>query len=260
MEPIQQNQTTEIDVTEIRAISDARQKLQKMRIQNGNRLEAYKALMTDEQLDKLKEKPFFIDLFEAFTILEKKADKRIEKEMRKHNMWNTVTSVRGLGPILAARLLLNIDIHRAKNAGSLVKYAGYAVNRTTNKADGKVKGEKLCYNQDLKVTVYLIVCSFIKVANCPYRQDYDNAKLRYEELYPDKPSDPKLVDPNKVYKTKAHRHQMAIRKVARLFLCHLHQVWSEKEGLEVRLPYALEHLGHNTFISPQERGWPEIEK
>lgn len=251
----EQNNNILLD-TEVKAIADVRQKLQRHRIQNGNRVEAYNKLVEEGKAPKVK--PFFAELFEQFAKLETMADKEIARRMASHKMWEIVTGLRGVGPILAARLLLPIDIHRAKNAGNLVKYAGFAVNRETNKADRRVKGEKLTYNNELKTTIYLIVQSFIKVPNCPYRQDYDNAKRRYEELYPDKPTDPDLVIPGKIYKTKDHRNKMAIRKVARLFLCHLHEVWCKVEGLEVRLPYALEHLGHNTYISPQERGWPEV--
>lgn len=49
-----------------------------------------------------------------------------------------------------------------------------------------------------------------------------------------------------------HVDNICKRKVMVLFLQHLWEVWREGEGLPTRSPYAMEKLGHTTFISPWE--------
>lgn len=50
-------------------------------------------------------------------------------------------------------------------------------------------------------------------------------------------------------------NNMALRYTAKMFLSHLWQVWREMEGLETRLPYPVEYLGHTTILDP----WDFIE-
>jgi hypothetical protein len=47
-----------------------------------------------------------------------------------------------------------------------------------------------------------------------------------------------------------HFDNMCRRKIKVLFLCHLWAVWREVLDLPLREPYAMEHLGHTTPISP----------
>lgn len=54
------------------------------------------------------------------------------------------------------------------------------------------------------------------------------------------------------YMSQMHVHRMAFRKMIKLFLSHLWEVWRTKEGLPVRPPYVFEHKGHTTLIDPWE--------
>jgi hypothetical protein len=49
---------------------------------------------------------------------------------------------------------------------------------------------------------------------------------------------------------------MAVRKAIKLFLACLWLVWREAEGLPISKPYAIDKLGHNSYIVP----WKMIDK
>ena len=99
------------------------------------------------------------------------------------------------------------------------------------------------YNKRLKTSCYKVGSSFLRCGS-PYRQIYDNAKEYYET--------------NRDW-TKLHRHHAAMRKMIKVWLSHLWEVWRTLEGLPVRNIYAEDKLGHNHYISPQDYGWPSLE-
>ncbi len=49
-----------------------------------------------------------------------------------------------------------------------------------------------------------------------------------------------------------HVHNQALRKMIKLFLACLWLKWREAEGLPVTKPYAIDKLGHNSYIDPWE--------
>lgn len=53
-------------------------------------------------------------------------------------------------------------------------------------------------------------------------------------------------------KFEGHLHNMALEKMVKLFLACLWLVWREAEGLPITKPYAIDRLGHNSFIDPNE--------
>jgi len=53
-------------------------------------------------------------------------------------------------------------------------------------------------------------------------------------------------------KFEGHLHNMALVKMIKLFLACLWLVWREAEGLPMTKPYAIDKLGHNSFIDPWE--------
>ena len=50
--------------------------------------------------------------------------------------------------------------------------------------------------------------------------------------------------------SEGHVHNRALRKMIKLFLAHLWQVWRQAEGLPVPEPYALAELGHSHYLDP----------
>ena len=49
---------------------------------------------------------------------------------------------------------------------------------------------------------------------------------------------------------EGHVHNQAMRKMVKLFLACLWLTWREAEGLPVAKPYAIDQLGHDSYIAP----------
>jgi UDP-2,3-diacylglucosamine pyrophosphatase LpxH len=91
---------------------------------------------------------------------------------------------------------------------------------------------------------------------------YISQKTRYEERI--KASGRKIVPVTELPKingkrtetveliSEGHVHNMALRKMVKLFLACLWLEWRKAEGLPLTKPYAIEQLGHDSFISPEE--------
>lgn len=177
--------------------------------------------------------------FELFESLEDKARNDIEELCNDYPIIDLMVAVKGVGKLLAAKVVSMIDISRAEHVSSLWRYAGYGVN-PEGERDKPVKGEKLCYNKRLKTTCYLVGASFLK-SNSPYRRIYDSAREYYTANRPDW--------------TEAHRHNAALRKMIKMWLSHLWLTWRKLEGLPTSEPYVQEKLGHTHIHTPQEFGW-----
>jgi len=150
--------------------------------------------------------------------------------------------VRGIGKILAARLVSMIDISRADHVSSLWRYAGYGVDEE-GKADRPKKGEKRKDNKRLKVACYVVAISFLK-QKPPYTDIYYRAKEYYEA--------------SRSEWTKMHIHRAALRKMMKVFLQHLWLRWRLLEGLPISEPYVHNKMGHNHIYKPEEFGWPAL--
>jgi hypothetical protein len=175
-------------------------------------------------------------------------------------------SIVGIGPVIAAGLLCNIDINRCPTAGSLWKFAG--LDGTPKRPE---KGVKRGFSASFKVlTAFKLGESFVKVQNHPedvYGKVYAARKLLEQErnssgLYAEQASHVlatrkigKETDAFKHYSAgrlpPAQIHARARRYAVKLFLSHLHEVWYWHEFGEVApKPYAFEHLGHAHIITP----------
>ena len=159
--------------------------------------------------------------------------------------------VRGCGPAMSGVVIGEIDIAKAQYPSSLWAYAGLDVvvngdesrGRSRRKEhlrevdyidkDGKpAKRVGITFNPFLKtkLTGVLGPC-LIKASSEPYRGIYNGYKARLE-------NHPKWKD-----RTKAHRHNAAIRFMIKRFLCDLYAAWRGLEGLPVSEEYSLAKLG-----------------
>lgn len=224
----------------LKAIVELRQNMQKSRVAFGNRFSAItRGDDEDVQVTDEKNSLFILGKFATdFHVLEEKLDKFMYDQVKHEPIIKALTSVKGIGPIIATKIAMEIDITRAETVSSLWRFAGQAVFE--GKAERRVKGVKLAYNSALKVLMFILADSFIKT-NSPYRAIYDKAKLEYQVSRPDW--------------TKMHIHMAARRKMIKLFLSHLYQVWRKIEGLPTRDPYVIDHTEHTTLITPEEFGW-----
>jgi hypothetical protein len=209
--------------------------IQKSRIGFGNRVSAIErgADKTDEATLAVIQK--WQDRFQE---LEKELDEDINALVDDCPIIDRLCELKGIGKILAAKLVAMIDIEKADTVSALWRYAGYGV--IDGERERPQKGEKLHYNARLKTTCYLIGSSFLRCGS-DYRRVYDSAKEYYEA--------------NRTDWTKAHRHNAAMRKMIKTFLAHLWLVWRELEGLSTRSLYVNDRLDHGHYYTPQEFGW-----
>jgi len=229
----------------MRAIVDTRQQIQRERIRFGARIDALHRGADNGGGHQLTVVGHY---YKRFMELEEEMDRDIAGIVKDYPIFHYVSSVKGIGPILSAKLIAMIDISRSPTVSALWRYAGYAV--IDGERERPVKGQKLSYNKTLKTTVYLVGDSFLK-SRSPYRDIYDKAVEFYQANRPEW--------------TEGHCKRAARRKMVKRFLSHLWEVWRQLEGLPVREPYVHEYLGHTSYESPQEYGWPvvgslEIEK
>jgi len=228
-----------MDETLLRALIDLRDRtLQKSRVAFGNRLSA-----VERGADEMGQgsQDLLTRWNDRFQFLEDELDKDIESLVEDVDIIRYAVAVKGIGPILAAKVISMVDIREADTVSALWRYAGYAV--IDGQRERPTKGEKLLYNARLKTSCYLVGSSFLK-SNSPYRRVYDSAREYYAANRPDW--------------TKGHQHNAAMRKMIKVWLSHLWEVWRKLEGLPVRDLYSQDKLGHNHYMSPQEFGWPEL--
>lgn len=223
--------------TTLRTLVDLRDRtLQKSRIAFSNRASAIERGKDDSD----PETHAVIERwFQRFNELEAEADHDIAELARHEPIIERLVELKGIGYLLAAKMVAMIDIERANTVSALWRYAGYGV--TNGERDRPVKGQKLCYNVRLKTTLYLVGTSFLRCGS-PYRAIYDEARVYYDVNRPDW--------------TKAHKHQAAMRKMIKTFLAHLWLEWRTMQDLQTRDLYVMDYGGHTHYRQPQEFGWP----
>lgn len=338
----------------LRVIVDQRQQTQRDRIRFGNRLGALER-GDDEGTEAqvaLAEK--WAKLFRG---MEKEMNKDITELVRDHFFYPYLSSVDGVGPMLAAKIISQVDISRSPTRAALWRYAGYGV--VDGKAERLKKGKKAHFNKGLKTSMFQVGDSFIK-HQTRYTDIYYNHKQRYQqreeqrlgdvldmkakedkafrvvwgELFlvqqwavitgfydkyfwsgasawalelnevlagrslaeaqqdemfvavwselskskrkevADQFDNPNFWRPLEPWITivketikpwrkevalypPIRRHRMAMRKMVKLFLSHLWEVWRTVEGMDTRPPYPHEYLGHVTYYDPVDFGWPK---
>lgn len=185
--------------------------------------------------------------FNDFQRIEDNLNRDIAAMVAEEPFYPIVTSIKGIGPGLAAKLVAAIDIERAPTVSSLWRYAGYGVrvsdDGSPDKADRKVKGEKLRYNQRLRRDCFLVGASFLKCQS-PYSPLYYKYKELYERDRPDW--------------TRMHRHLAALRRMIKIFLQHYWITCRAFHGLSLSQPYVHAVLGHTHYYAPEDFGWPSI--
>jgi hypothetical protein len=225
-----------MDETTLRALVDLRDRtIQKNRIAFSNRISAIERGTDTSDSDVIEK---WLSRFQG---LEDELDKDISKMVKGNELIERMTEIKGVGDILAAKVISMIDIREASTVSSLWRYSGYAV--IGGAREKPTKGEKLHYNSRLKTTCYLIGQSFLR-CNSPYRSVYDAAREYYEANRPDW--------------TKGHQHNAALRKMIKVWLSHLWLVWRQMEGLETRPLYVHERLNHEHEYLPSEFGWSAV--
>lgn len=257
---------------ELRWLTDQYTQYQKHRIAIGNRIFA-----ATEGLDTNTPSTYALRSFERLEELEKDTFQEMKRIVKDHPAWPWLEQVRGIGPTLSTKVLgLIADIEKFDTISKLWMFAGYGLKN--GERQKLTKGEKASFNRRLKTALYLVGESFIK-SQSPYRELYDNAKHRYhlnkqvqplravievngmpdrttaegkkqwDRMIKEANKDAGAVNDEAVW-IDGHVHNAARRYMVKIFLSHLYVVWREAEGLSVREPYPIEHLGHTTYLSP----------
>lgn len=226
----------------LRALSDLRQRqIQKTRIAFGNRLSAL-----DRGVDNAAgsmQREIVERWMLRFEELEKELNQDLKSVVMDHPMYDQVVAIKGIGNVLAARLLAPIDIERADTVSSLWCYVYGKVE--DGKREYQRKGVRRSYNKALKSTVWLICEQFLRQDGSPYQKVYYDAKTYYQE--------------NRSDWTPMRIHRAAMRKMGKTFLAHLWERWRVIEGLPIRRLYVQEKLGHNHISHPEDFGWLSLE-
>lgn len=220
----------------LRTLVDTRTQIQKTRIAFSNRLSAIeRGADRAEQPEQAKLEAVYARLVDLEALL----DKDIAEEVKGIPIYERVSTVKGIGPMLAAKIIAMIDIAKCDTISSLWRFAGFGV--VDGQREKLTKGEKAHYCRRLKTALYLIGSSFLK-SNSPYRDIYDQAKEKYQQKHPDW--------------TKLHIHHAAMGDMLKIFLSHLWETWRQMEGLPVTQPYILyPESGHSHKIDKKQFGW-----
>lgn len=172
--------------------------------------------------------------------------------------------VRGCGPAMSGVIISELDPHKARTPSSFWKYCGldvgddgkgrtrkaeHLVDRAYKDKEGNDAVRKsITYNPFAKTKIMGVLAGSFLRCGSPYAQAYADYKNRLEN------------HPSHKDKTVAHRHQMAMRFMAKRFLVDLHKKWRELEGLEVTEEYAVRKLGmdvsHHALAQPLPGGFP----
>ena len=196
---------------------------------------------------------------------EENATKALSKEVEKHPMWDAFfKDVPGCGPMMAAVCIAYLDPYRARHRSSFYRYAGLDV---VIDADGKGRGkgrwhtveqEYIDKNGDVQIKKGLGYNPFLKtkligvlgsgMMKAGIRRDKETNEVITKGIYAKAYVDYKFrLDQREDTKdySKAHKHNMAVRYMVKIFLSNMWETWRKLEGLEVSDPYEVAFLGRN---------------
>lgn len=210
-----------------------------------------------------KEDPDTTELYRRLKDLEDFVDGRIADLLKAHPAYDWFSRVKGVGSENIAKVVGMIDITRCDTPSSLWKFCGYAVENGV--APKRTRGKKLSYNSQLRSLSWRLASSLVR-ARGKFYDYYLKEKDKYYQSYTSKgiqivratslPKEKgKRYEPENVL-SEGHVHNRALRKMIKLFLASLWVVWREAAGLPVTKPYAIEKLGHHSYVDP----WDMIDR
>lgn len=246
------NAGTTLSKEEARYLVDLYYQMQEYRKASDNQV---RQLQKEDNKEPHETLAFFANNFRT---LERniKSVLQVYAESKPIGQW--MLSICGIGPVISAGLMANIDITKVQTAGQIQAFAGLDPTREWN------KGKKRPYNARLKTLCWKIGQCFIKVQNneedvygkiFAIRKAYeiernekgelaDQAKAKLERFNIKKTTDAyKWYSQGKL--PPAHINQRASRYAVKIFLSHLFSVWYEMEHKEKPpKPYAIAILNH----------------
>lgn len=204
------------------------------------------------------------------SVVENQIKGALDRYSNAHAVGRWMRATKGVGPVIAAGFLANLDINKAQTVGDFWAVCGLVPFK-----DRRKRGEKSNWSPSLKRLCWILGESFKKLKpddqDAYYRQVYD-ARKKYEQVkneagaYADQAANAltvkKFGDDTKA-KTfytagklpPGHIDRRAARYAVKLWLAHLHEVWWRHEfgsdpSKPYPTPYAIAHLGHAHKIAP----------
>jgi hypothetical protein len=239
-----------LSLDEVRFLVDAYYIMQKDRIRSSNQVRALGENQEPHEVLRW--------LAEQSTTLENQIKRALDKWTDGQEMGKWCKGITGLGPVITAGLLAHIDITKAPTVGHIWRFGGLD---PTSKWK---KGEKRPWNASLKVILWKLGQSFVKVSNnendvygkvYAARKAYEiekNARLEYKAQAEAILASKKIGKETTAYEhyslgmlPPAHIQQRAERYAVKLFLSHFHEkaYWLEY-GIAPPLPYPIAMLSH----------------
>lgn len=249
---------------EVRYLVDLYYQVQKFRMIAANQVRA---------LDSAGEPHRLIDfVFANMEFIEEDIRKALAAFVKEWRVGQWLVSICGIGPVISAGLLANLDVRGKSNCGHFWIYAGLGADQKWN------KGEKRPWNASLKTLVaFKAGESFVKVQNREsdfygklYRDHKDkliaiNESGGFKSAAAKVLSEKKIGKDTEAYKAysvgklpPAHIHARARRYAAKIFLSHVHHVMFEDfYGNPPPPPYIIADPmnGHRHFIAPPNWPW-----
>lgn len=228
------------------------------------------------------------ELYRRLRELEDFVDGRVAQLFESHPAYPWFSCIKGVGSENIAKVVGPIDIEKAHTISGLWKFAGFSVE--DGHAPRRVRGGgKLAYNSQLRSMCWRLATNLIRARGKFYDyyfKEKDKYKQRFENqgykilatprgkwgclncgaiwdrqrditsCCANQEIEKKLREEPPGVIWKGHLDMMAMRKMIKLFLACLWLVWREAEGLPITKPYAIDRLGHNSYIDP----WEMIDK
>jgi hypothetical protein len=233
---------------------------QDIRVKMGNRLR-FKADGSDQNDNgtvmavNVEDIPSLVDAFNDSKDIEANLVKSLSKELKGIKVYDEfLKNVKGVGPMMAAVIISEFDIHKAETISAMNQYAGLNPGLVKGKkrvgdqivvTDTMIRGDKLTagfvapFNTKLRTKMLGVLGSSFLKSKSYYSQFYYNYKNRLKN------EDRLIAGQEKKWSetTDKHRHNAAMRYMVKMFIRDLYVAWRESEGLTVRCPYEEEYLG-----------------
>lgn len=249
----------------IRALVQTLQDAQDMRIRTANRLSLKKDDSHQDKEDAILSKNEIeaIETIKDYTkLMERKILSTLEHELKSVPIYTEfLKNVKGCGVAMSACIVANIDIEKATTVSKIYQYAGMNSGLVRGKKKSKdkdgniiieetdemIRGDKLTkgfnapYNAKFKAKMLGVLADCFIKSKSEYTKFYYDYKNRLENSEQGVGG-----DPNRLWKNESagHRDRAAKRYMVKMFMYDLYKNWRTLEGLEVRVPYQEEYLGH----------------
>ena len=223
------------------------------------------------QLEKQQRSdPVTQESYQIFLEAEKRLQLVLERAVENYEVWNSwLSKVKGMGKLLAAEIIGGFEsgfrkgegIEHFRSVSQMWAFAG--LNVEGGKAPRRTAGQRLTFNAQLRTVLLGRVATCLLMKGGKYWEFYDLWKEKYVQRFNREgvkiiPSEDlptlrgKKYEPDKVI-SQGHLHNMARRKMIKLFVAHLYEEWRRAEGLgDDRRAYVLDILGHQDYLAPFE--------